>query len=221
MASRIKNKDLKKRIIELSFKHHLSHIGSCLGSVDTIDEIYGKMNLETDRFILSAGHAGLALYVVLEKYLNVNAEELLVKHGIHPNRDVENGIWGSTGSLGHGLGMSLGMALANETGKVFCLASDGEMMEGSCFEALRIANELEPTNLKVWIVCNGYGAYGEIDTSSISDMCALFPTLNVIAVNTRKAIKPFEVIEGLKEQSAHYHVLDEAQYNTLLMRVLK
>src|SRR2546427_251920 len=61
------NKDLKKRIIEISYKNKLSHIGSCLTAVDIIDEIYA-IKKPNEKFILSSGHAGLALYCVIEKY---------------------------------------------------------------------------------------------------------------------------------------------------------
>ena len=59
--------ELEKRILEISHKHKLSHISSCLTAVDLIDNIY-KNKREKDIFILSSGHSALALYVVLEKY---------------------------------------------------------------------------------------------------------------------------------------------------------
>ena len=76
--------DLKKRILEIAYKHKLSHLGSYLSAVDIIEEIYKKKNKE-DIFILSSGHAALALYVVIEKYEGKNAEELFIKHGGHPH----------------------------------------------------------------------------------------------------------------------------------------
>ena len=59
--------NLKKRILEIAYKNKLSHLGSYLSSVEIIDEIYSKKKSE-DIFILSSGHAALALYVILEKY---------------------------------------------------------------------------------------------------------------------------------------------------------
>ena len=78
--------DLKKRILEIAYKHKLSHLGSYLSAVGIINEIY-KFKKPEDIFILSSGHAALALYVVLEKYEGKNAEELFLKHGGHPHRD--------------------------------------------------------------------------------------------------------------------------------------
>ena len=66
----IVNKELKKRILEISYKKKLSHLGSCLTAVDIIDEIF-KIKKPDEKFVLSSGHAALALYVVLEKYLIV------------------------------------------------------------------------------------------------------------------------------------------------------
>ena len=91
--------DLKKRILEIAYKHKLSHLGSYLSAVGIVDEIY-KTKGADDIFILSSGHAALALYVCLEKYEGADAEELFLKHGGHPHRDEFNGIYCSTGSLG-------------------------------------------------------------------------------------------------------------------------
>ena len=90
---------LTDRVIQLSKKLGLSHIGSCCTAVGIIDEIY-SVKKEDEPFILSAGHAGLALYVILEKYYGFDAEKLYHKHGTHPNRSLGDKIYCSTGSLG-------------------------------------------------------------------------------------------------------------------------
>ena len=66
--------NLKKRITEIAYKNKLSHLGSYLSSVDIIDKIYKTKDKE-DIFILSSGHAALALYAVIEKYEGKDAEE--------------------------------------------------------------------------------------------------------------------------------------------------
>ena len=111
---------LNKRILEISIKHKLSHLGSCFTTLPIIYEIYSKKRPE-DKFVLSNGHAGLALYVVLEHFYNVDAEHLLETYGIHPERDIENFIDVSTGSLGLGITIATGMALANSNIKVYCI----------------------------------------------------------------------------------------------------
>src|SRR5579859_5227357 len=90
---------LERRIIELSFKHRLSHISSCLNCVNLIDDIY-TVRQKHEPFVLGYGHAGLSLYVVLEKHGYCDAENMLQRHGIHPVRDRERGVWCSSGSLG-------------------------------------------------------------------------------------------------------------------------
>ena len=74
---------------------------------------------DDDIFILSSGHAALALYVCLEKYKNIDAEFLFEKHGGHPHLDEDNGIYCSTGSLGLGITVAVGRALANEKRDVY------------------------------------------------------------------------------------------------------
>src|SRR5258708_9487054 len=131
---------LKRRVLEISFKHKLSHLGSCLTALPIIVEIYEERK-ENEPFILSSGHAGLGLYVVLEHFEGHDAEMLFNLHGVHPNRDLEHGIYCSTGSLGQGLPIAVGMALADRNKNVYCLISDGECSEGSIHEAIRIKNE--------------------------------------------------------------------------------
>ena len=122
--------DLKKRIAEIAYKHKLGHLGSYFSSVDIIDKIYSQMNKE-DIFILSSGHAALALYVCLEKHRGKDAEELFLKHGGHPHRDEDDEIYCSTGSLGLGITIALGRAVADPNRKVHVLISDGEATFGS------------------------------------------------------------------------------------------
>ena len=79
------------RIIEISYKKRLSHIGSSLTTYPILEKIYTEKNKD-DIVILSAGHAGIAQYVALEKFCGYNAEELFNIHGLHPHRDINRGI---------------------------------------------------------------------------------------------------------------------------------
>ena len=153
---------LKRRILEIAHKNKLGHLGSYFSSVDIIDEIYSRMDKE-DIFILSAGHCALALYVVLEKYFGLDAEELFNKHGGHPHRDEINKIHCSTGSLGLGITIALGRAIANPKRKVWVLISDGECAEGSVWESLKTIEEQDIKNIKVFVNINGYAAYREVN----------------------------------------------------------
>ncbi len=94
--------ETKKRIVQIAYDNRLSHLGSYFSCLPVVDERYSKKSKD-DIFILSCGHAALALYVVLEKYEDADAVKLFKKHGGHPHRNVEDGIHCSTGSLGMGL----------------------------------------------------------------------------------------------------------------------
>jgi len=196
---------LERRIIDLSYKHKLSHIGSCLATVNTLDKIY-SIKKKDEPLILSNGHAGLALYVVLEKYQGHNAEELLEKHGVHPNRDMDHGIWCSTGSLGHGVAIGVGMAMANKDRNVYIVTSDGDCAEGSVWEALAIARKFQMENIRISLIANGYSAYDEVDITDLDNRInSFYPTLTV---RTNLYAYP-DWLQGLR---AHYHVMTEEQY---------
>lgn len=186
--------NLKDRIIEISKKYHLAHVGSNLTAVNIIDSIYSKMNYR-DKFILSSGHAGIALYTVLEKYSGLNAEEIFLKHGIHATRCEECEIVCSTGSLGNGLPIALGMALADRTRDVYCLISDGECMEGSIWETLRLANKFKANNLKVYVNANGYGGLDTIHRYDLEDkLKAFFPSIKVIWTKSESIEDHYKVL---------------------------
>jgi len=194
---------LTKRILELSFKNKLSHIGSCLGLVDILDKIYSNKNKE-DKVVISNGHAHLAHLVVREKYEGINAENY-IKFGVHCDR--EAGCDVSTGSLGQGLPIAVGLALADRTKTVYCTTSDGESNEGSFWEALRIASDLKLFNLQVFLIANGYTAYDKINIDLLKRRLDGFYPVNIVRVNTDL---PFA--KGLEP---HYKVMTEDDYKTI------
>jgi transketolase len=200
---------LKKRIAEIAYKNKLGHLGSYFSSVGIIDEIYSKMNKD-DIFILSSGHAALALYVCLEKYKGQDAEALFAKHGGHPHRDEECGIYCSTGSLGLGLCVALGRAVANPKRKVIVLISDGECAEGSIWEALKTIEEEEINNIEVHVNINGYAAYKNVDTIYLKER------LRTFLPNIKLHYTSVEQYSFLKGLNAHYHVMNEENYNEVL-----
>lgn len=203
----ITNKDLKKRIVDISFDKGLSHLGSCLTAVDIIKDIYDRKK-EQDIFILSSGHAALALYVVLEQKYGYNAARLFNLHGVHPNHDLEHKIHASTGSLGHGLGIALGYAIANKDIDVYCLISDGECAEGSVWEALRVAHELELPNLRIYLNDNGYGAYKKTDGELLHNLLKKhLSKVLIVPYKTDCSYIPF--LQGL---DAHYFVMSKDDY---------
>ena len=201
--------ELKKTILEIAYKHKLSHLGSYLSASDIIDEIYENKDPD-DIFILSSGHAALALYAALEKYEGKNAEELFIKHGGHPHRDEKNGIYCSTGSLGLGITVAVGRALANKNRKVHVLISDGESAEGSVWESLRFIKESNLSNIEVYVNINGYAAYDKVDIKYLVDRLKVFlPTINI----RYTSVNQYSFLRGL---NAHYHVMSEEDYKSTL-----
>ena len=198
--------DLEKQILTIAYKNHLAHIGSSLTALPIIKEIYDTKDSD-EKFILSAGHGALGLYVVLESKGFGDVEELFRKHGVHPCYDPEHDIWASTGSLGHGIGIALGMALADRSKRVFCLLSDGECMEGSVWEALRIAEEQNLDNLWLYFNFNGYGGYKRLNLYS------LYAKINAFLVNKKIYFTSIPQLPGL---SAHYITLTKETYEELL-----
>lgn len=200
----MRDKGLFKRLLEISYKHQLHHLGSYFSCLDTLDEIFSDMEND-DIFILSNGHAAVALYVILEKYHSINAEELLIDLGEHPKRDEERKIYCSTGSLGMGITVAVGRAISNRKRNVYCMISDGECFEGSVWEALQYAEEAQLDNLKIYVNANGYAAYREVNLKNLENKLKAFNS-NIQFKKTK--VEYF----GLSGISAHYDQLTEEQY---------
>ncbi len=151
-------RQLRIKILELVYKSKEGHIASSFSILDILWILYNRMmDFRRDHFILSKGHASLALYVVLNEFGYISTEELEKfcefdsKLGGHPKLNKELGIHASTGSLGHGLPIAVGMALAkkikDEDGMVYCLIGDGESNEGSIWESALLAQQYKLNNL--------------------------------------------------------------------------
>lgn len=202
----MENVELIQRILDIAYKNRLSHLGSYLSSVGIIKNIFDNKKDE-DIFILSSGHCALALYVVLEKYLNIDAEYLFKKHGGHPHRDEKDHLYCSTGSLGMGLTAAVGRAVANPNRIVYCLISDGECAEGSIWESLKYIHENKVQNIKVHVNVNGVSAYNNVDVNYlVRRLKAFMPDITIHY--TKVNVFPF--LCGL---NAHYHIMNEKDYN--------
>ena len=150
--------ELKRKIVLAAYAAKEGHIASAFSILDILYVLYTEVMQPEDRFILSKGHASLALYAVLGSDLTDfgKYDSLL---GGHPDRNKVPGVVASTGSLGHGLPMAVGIALArkikSESGRVFCLVGDGECNEGSVWESILLASQHDLDNLTV-IVDNNH-----------------------------------------------------------------
>ena len=197
-------KNLYNRLLEICYTNKLHHLGSYFSSIETLDKIYSEMG-EDDIFILSNGHAVVALYVILEKYYGLDAQKLLDQYGEHPKRNEIDKIYCSTGSLGMGITVAVGRALANPDRNVYCMISDGECAEGSVWEALRFAYEKNVHNLKIYVNANGWAAYDPVDLDYLEDRIKAF---NPFANFVRTTVEHF----GLTGLDAHYTNFTEQQY---------
>jgi len=172
---------LRERLLSVTEIGGRGHIGPALSIIEIVDVIYRKVMDSTlirdraqtrDRFLLSKGHGCLALYVVLEDLELLSDLDLnsFCKYesvfGGHPESVKVPTIEFSTGSLGHGLSVGVGMAksakLRNENWRVFVLLGDGELNEGSVWEAAAHASKHQLNNLRVIVDFNGMQASGSI-----------------------------------------------------------
>lgn len=216
-------KKLRKKIFITGFAGGMAHLASCYSAVEIIYSLYMKDIMkydpnqptlpDRDRFILSKGHAGLALFAVMveagmlaedefDGYLEKNS-----RIGGEPcMRDIP-GIEATTGSLGHGLSMGIGMALGQKLNgyhaKTFVLLGDGECQEGTVWEALLLAPAFHLNNLVVIL-----------DANQIQKMDTIE---NIIGIsNWRKRIEPLgwnvkevdghdvdAIVSCLKEDNLH------------------
>jgi transketolase len=169
-------KQLRRTILSQSKRANVGHIGSCLCIVEILAAIYGGLlrassprDPDRDRFILSKGHAALALYAVLASKGWISYAELDEFCGdgsriaVHPEHTVP-GVDFSTGSLGQGISMAVGAALAaklqGSNRRVYCLISDAECNEGSTWEAAMFAAQHHFDNLRVILDWNRQQALG-------------------------------------------------------------
>jgi transketolase len=184
--TKISTKELARRIrvhvLQMTSSGGSSHVGSAFSIADILAVCYGRIIrcnprepawVDRDRFILSKGHAGAAVYATLAE-LGYFAVENLKKHyqdgSVFSGHVSHKGIAGvelSTGSLGHGLGVGAGMAkalkLGNKTARVFVLLSDGECDEGSNWEAILFAQHHALDNLVVIIDYNKLQSLAPVD----------------------------------------------------------
>ena len=157
-------KKLTRRIVDLSYEAQEGHIPSALSVLDIMWVLYDKVmkiypkgpdNEDRDRFILSKGHAALALYAILEEKGFIKKITDFAKYdsnyGGHPDMNKVAGVEASTGSLGHGfpmaVGIALGLRIKGNKARVYALVGDGECNEGSIWEAAMIAAHHNLLNL--------------------------------------------------------------------------
>jgi transketolase len=178
---------IRRIVIEQSKRANVGHIGSSLSVADIVGTLYagvlrgdGPDDPERERMVLSKGHASLALYAALHETGVIDADELASfcvdgsRLGTHADHSVA-GVDFSTGSLGHGLSLATGSALAAHLAassrRTFALMSDAECNEGSIWEAVMFAAHHRLGNLVVIVDVNGQQALGY--THDVLDLAPL------------------------------------------------
>lgn len=165
----------RRRILDISQQVSALHVAPAFSCLEIVDSIYNELMQRTadgrtgDTFLMSKGHGCVAQYVILEELGVLTKKDIDMycklggQLGAHPDYGVP-GIEASTGSLGHGLGMAVGMAYADrlksEDRKIFVVLGDGEMQEGSIWEAIMMAANLKLSNLIVFADVNDFQGLG-------------------------------------------------------------
>jgi transketolase len=163
----------RKRLLQMHFESGVGHIGGNLSCIDAMMLTFHEFVGDKDRFILSKGHSAGALYVTLWSLNRLSDESLKSFHkddtllAGHPPAFGIQDILFATGSLGHGLSLSAGTALAmklkGQSGSVYCLTSDGEWQEGSTWEAMIFAAHRNLSNLTILVDHNNLQGFGGTD----------------------------------------------------------
>ena len=173
---------IRRHALNMTHDSNSSHVGSCLSIAELLAVLYNAILRfdsnnpnwpDRDRFILSKGHAAAAFYAVLAElgFFPKQRLETFSQDGSslagHATRDAVPGVDVSTGSLGHGLSIGCGMALAakrdHKAYRVFVLLSDGECDEGSTWEAALFAHHHKLDNLVAVVDYNKIQSFGRVE----------------------------------------------------------
>ena len=172
---------VRKRLLQMHFESGVGHIGGNLSALDAMLVVFHEFLGEEDRFVLSKGHSAGALYATLWSRGLLRDEDLKQFHkddtllAGHPPAHGIAEILFATGSLGHGLSLAAGTALAfklkHSAARVICMTSDGEWQEGSTWEALIFAAHRRLSNLIVLVDHNNLQGLGS--TEEVASMAPL------------------------------------------------
>src|SRR5574344_2146023 len=212
-------------ILKMIHNAKSGHVGGGFSSVEILTVLYQKVmknfsnwdkspkHNERDRFVLSKGHGSAALYAVLAQRGFFAQEELMTFRQLgsklqgHPNTHL-SGVEVPTGSLGQGLSMACGIAISLKLDKnpahVFCLLGDGELQEGSCWEAFMHAPHRGLNNVTAIIDRNNLQIDGSVD--KIKDIAPLDKKLeafnwNVVTIDGHNVEQIYEALEKSKSSS--------------------
>lgn len=168
-----KAKEIRRDIVDMVYHAGSGHPGGSLSCADIMTVLFHeKMKEDEDKFILSKGHCVPTYYACLASIGKIPHEDLITFRKIdsylegHPSNKI-NGIDVSSGSLGQGLSVANGMAIAKKldkaSGKVYCILGDGEIEEGQIWEAAMTANKYALNNVVAFVDYNGLQIDGSVE----------------------------------------------------------
>jgi transketolase len=194
-----KAKGLRRRVLDLAMETKEAHLGGSFSAIELMISLYDVVLKQEDKFILSKGHCCYPLYILLrERGYNPRI-------ATHPDMDIENGINCTTGSLGHGLPLGVGMALARKNfkkkdGGIYVLMGDGECEEGTTWESMLIASHYKLDNLAIIVDRNKLQALDETEKIiSLGDLEKKFSAFGGYASNINGHSFP-EILTALQKK---------------------
>ena len=179
-----KAKWLRKETFLTFIRMGEAHLGGSFSMIELIIALYDSFIKKGDKFILSKAHASIPLCLLLK------SKGLNPKISTHLEIDVKNGIHCTTGSLGHGLPISVGVALARKikknNNKIYVLISDGECQEGTTWESLLIASKHKLDNLIIIVDYNKIQALSKLDDAlPLENLMNKFKAFNCKCINIK------------------------------------
>lgn len=213
-------KQIRKDILEASYVAKACHLGSALSCVDILVDLFNNVIEKDDVFLFSKASGVATYYAILAEQGHFPKSKLpeYLKQYPLPSKEVP-GVLHSFGSLGHGLSVATGLALADRSRKVYVLLSDGELMEGSTYEAALFIGQHNLTNLYVHVDDNKIIACGRAkDVLNLDNAFEFYKNNipNCRIVNTIKG-SGVDFMEG--EYSWHYENLTKKQLDRALKQL--
>lgn len=194
-----KAKILRRKTLDVFKESGTAHPGGCFSEIEILISLYNHVLKPEDKFVLSKGHACQSFYPLLrERRYNPELSG-------HPDIDIKNGIECTTGSLGHGLPIATGMALAkkfqNQKGYIYVLMGDGECQEGTTWETVPLATKYELNNLTIIVDNNLFQGIEEVKNVSPINLYSVFKAFgcDVTIINGHS----FSEIIGALEKKVH------------------